>query len=58
MRHIPVEKLEEEHNKRETVLKWMVKNNMNSYEEVAKVIRDYYNNPGEVYSAARLGAKK
>jgi flagellar protein FlaI len=58
MRHVPIKNLEEEHNKREIVLKWMVKNNMNSYEDVAKVIRDYYNNPDEVYSRSRLGAKK
>jgi flagellar protein FlaI len=52
-----VEKLEEEYNRREVVLKWMVKNNMSSYEDVAQVIRNYYFNPDDVYSAARLGAK-
>ena len=57
MRHIPIEKLEEEHNRREVVLKWMVKNDMSSYEEVAQVIRNYYFNSEDMYNAARLGAK-
>ena len=57
MRHIPIEKLEEEHNRREVVLKWMVKNDMTSYEEVAQVIRNYYFNAEDTYNTARLGAK-
>lgn len=55
-RHIPIEKLLEEHNKREVVLTWMVEKNMNRYEDVAQVIRDYYVNPEEVYNVARMGA--
>ena len=57
MSHIPVEKLVEEQNRREVVLKWMVRNDLNSYEDVAQVIRNYYFNPEQVYNTARLGAK-
>ena len=54
-RHVPLEKLKEEHNKREVVLKWMLVNRRYLYEDVAQVIRDYYINPEEVYNVARMG---
>ncbi|MCD6480336.1 type II/IV secretion system ATPase subunit [Candidatus Bathyarchaeota archaeon] len=54
--HIPREKLMEEQARRERILRWMVEKGMNTYEEVSKVIRDYYLKPEEVYSAARMGA--
>jgi len=54
-RHIPIEKLNEEHNKREVVLNWMVEKNLSSYEEVAQVIRDYYIDSEAVYNIARMG---
>jgi flagellar protein FlaI len=56
VQHIPLKKLLEEHNKREVVLTWMVENNMNRYEDVDQVIRDYYIDPEEVYNVARMGA--
>jgi len=56
MTHIPREKLMEEQARRERILRWMVERGMNTYEEVSKVIRDYYLKPEEVYSAARMGA--
>jgi hypothetical protein len=33
----------------------MVETGINSYEEVAKVVRDYYSSPDEVFNAARFG---
>ena len=57
-RHVPLEKLKEEHNKREVVLKWMLVNRRYLYEDVAQVIRDYYINPEEVYNVARMGFEK
>ncbi len=58
MTHIPREKLMEEQARRERILRWMVEKGMNTYEEVSKVIRDYYLKPEEVYSAARMGAER
>jgi flagellar protein FlaI len=52
--HIPFEELQSELDKREIVLKWMVKRGIENYEEVAKVVRDYYFNPDEVFSLARM----
>ncbi|HDI53131.1 MAG TPA: hypothetical protein ENF89_03150, partial [Candidatus Bathyarchaeota archaeon] len=43
--HIPREKLMEEQARRERILRWMVEKGMNTYEEVSKVIRDYYLKP-------------
>ena len=53
-----VDKLKEEQLRREVILKWMAKNGLNTYEEVAKIVRDYYQNPNEVYNSARAGSKK
>ena len=58
MKHITREKLMEEQAKRGRILRWMVEKGMNTYEEVAQVIRDYYMKPEEIYSAARLGAER
>ncbi len=51
------EKLRNELKRRETVLKWMVKNNIRRYTDVAKIIREYYANPERVYNKARVGMK-
>ena len=54
-RHIRLEQLFKEHERRETIISWMVNRGINTYDEVAKVVRNYYVNPDEVYNAARLG---
>ncbi|MCD6264075.1 type II/IV secretion system ATPase subunit [Candidatus Bathyarchaeota archaeon] len=54
LRHIPVEDLLEEHRRREIILRWMVKRDIQSYGEVAEVVRRYYLNPGEIYNRARF----
>jgi len=56
IKHIPVEQLRREQSQRETVLRWMAKKGINTYEEVANVVRSYHLNPYEVYNAARLGS--
>ncbi|KYH37908.1 MAG: Flagella-related protein FlaI [Candidatus Bathyarchaeota archaeon B23] len=58
MRHIPKERLMEEQERRERILRWMAEKGMSTYEEVSQIIRDYYLKPDEVYSAARLGAER
>ena len=55
--HISVDNLKEEQSRREVILKWMAKNGLNTYEKVAKVVRDYYQNPDDVYNSARAGSK-
>jgi hypothetical protein len=42
---------------RKTVLEWMVQQGIRSHGEVAKVIREYYANPGRVFQKARVGLK-
>jgi flagellar protein FlaI len=53
-KHIPLNKLIEEQDRREIVLKWMVKKNLRSYNDVSYIIRKYYSNPEEIYNQARL----
>lgn len=53
-KHIPSEKLKEEQDRRETILRWMAKNNVSSYDDVANVVRSYYLTPDEVYNNARM----
>ena len=54
MKHISIEKLKEEQERRETILRWMAKNNVSSYDDVANVVRSYYLTPDEVYNNARM----
>ncbi len=54
LKHIRMETLLEELERREHVLKWMVRKNIKSYDEVASVVRRYYVNPNDVYNRARL----
>ncbi len=54
---VPVEKLNQELDRRETILKWMVDIGVKDYDAVATNIRNYYHNPEEVYNIARLAAK-
>ena len=58
IRHIPAERLKEEQSRREIILRWMAKQGINSYEEVADMVRNYYLTPDEVYNAARLGSTR
>jgi len=55
--HIPVDKLKEEQFRREVILQWMVDTGIKKYEKVAEIIRNYYENPDEVFNTARLGSK-
>ncbi len=52
---IPFRKLEDELDRREIILQWMVKTGTKSYEDVAELVRNYYLNPDEVYNIARMG---
>jgi flagellar protein FlaI len=58
VRHIPIEKLEEEQSRREVILRWMAEKGINSYEDVADIVRNYYLNPDEVYNKARMGSTR
>jgi flagellar protein FlaI len=53
--HIPFDKLIEEQKQREIILGWMVENKISDYDEVIKIIMNYYHNPDEVYNMARFG---
>ncbi|MCW4005168.1 MAG: type II/IV secretion system ATPase subunit [Candidatus Bathyarchaeota archaeon] len=55
MKHVPIESVVEELEKREYVLKWMARKGLKDYDEVSGVIRKYYVNPGEIYNKARFG---
>jgi archaeal flagellar protein FlaI len=52
---IPINTLNSELGRRETILKWMVDVGVKNYDDVANIIRNYYHNPEDVYSVARLG---
>lgn len=51
------EGVEKELLRRKTVLKWMVKNKIRRYTDVARVIREYYADPDRMYRKARVGAR-
>jgi flagellar protein FlaI len=48
-RYIPQRSMEEELQRRKTVLELLVKNNVNRFEDVSKVVRDYYLRPEQTY---------
>lgn len=54
LKHVSMEELTDELNKREFILKWLMNRNIKNYEDVATVIRKYYLNPNEVLNRARL----
>jgi flagellar protein FlaI len=58
LKHVSIETLNDEMKKRECILEWMAKKNINNYDEVANIIRRYYQSPDEVYKKARLENKK
>jgi len=57
LNQIPIDKLHEELERREIILKWMVNVGVKSYDDVANIIRNYYHAPEDVYNVARLGAQ-
>jgi flagellar protein FlaI len=54
LKHVSMTFLLDEMNRREHVLRWMVRKNIQSYEKVADVVRRYYTDPNDVYNRARL----
>lgn len=52
---VPFENLNQELERREVILKWMVDVGVKDYDDVANIIRNYYHAPDEVYNVARLG---
>jgi flagellar protein FlaI len=54
LRHVSLEYLERELERREGILKWMVRRNIKNYDDVADVVRKYYLNPEEIYNRTRL----
>lgn len=54
LKHIPIESIVEEVEKREFILKWMARKGLKSYDEISEVIRRYYVNPAEIYNKARF----
>ena len=49
------QEVQDELQRRKTVLEWMVKNKIRRYTDVAGLIREYYADPARVYRKARLG---
>jgi flagellar protein FlaI len=54
LKHVSMAFLLDEMNRREHVLRWMVRKNIQSYDKVAGVVRRYYTDPNDVYNRARL----
>ena len=54
LRHISEYVLEEELQKRTTILEWMVKENINSPDKVSEIVHTYYTNPEEILTRARF----
>lgn len=56
LKHVTIEDLLEEVNKRELILNWMSRKGIKNYDEIAENIRRYYLNPSEIYNRARMEA--
>ena len=54
LRHVPEWELEDEMKRRTRILEWMVEDNLNTYDEVSKVVHTYYINPEEILTRARF----
>ncbi len=54
LKHVPMETLVNELNRREHILKWMVHKKIKTYDDAANVVRSYYLSPNDVYNRARL----
>jgi flagellar protein FlaI len=52
--HVSMDDLLVELDWRESILKWMVRKGIKSYDDVADVVRSYYLNPEEIYNRARI----
>jgi flagellar protein FlaI len=52
---IPFRTLENELDRREIIIRWMVRAGIKSYDEVAQMVRNYYLTPDEVFNVARMG---
>lgn len=54
------EGITEDNRKRQTILKWMIKNKITEIDAVGKIFALYYSNPNEIYEIARrnLGVPK
>jgi flagellar protein FlaI len=55
IRGMTMEEAEMEIERRKEILEWMVKNNIRHYEQVNKIIRDYYANPDRLYKRIKVG---
>jgi flagellar protein FlaI len=53
-KHIPVEQVIEDLEKRDLILKWMHQNGISTYDQVADLIRKYYVNPREIFNRVRF----
>ena len=53
-KHIPVEQVIEDLEKRDLILKWMHQNEISTYDQVADLIRKYYVNPREIFNRVRF----
>ncbi len=54
IRGVTLEEAEMEIARRREVLEWMVRNNIRYYEDVNKIIREYYANPERVYRRVKV----
>ena len=54
-RGITQDVVDTELTRRQTILEWMVKSKIRRYKDVARIIRDYNNDPGGTFDRARLG---
>ena len=55
IRGMTMEEAEMEIERRKEILEWMVQNNIRHYEQVNKIIRDYYANPDRLYKRIKVG---
>ena len=51
---LSMEAIEDDIERRHTIIRWMVKKNIRSFKDVAEIIRRFYINPNEVYQLAQL----
>jgi flagellar protein FlaI len=56
LRHVSVDDLVSELDRRENIVSWMARRNIKSYDDVANVVRMYYLNPEEIHNRARMEA--
>lgn len=56
LKHIPIEQVVEDLKERDLILKWMVQKKINTYNQVADLIRKYYVSPREIFNQVRFVA--